>query len=38
MGRQARLAIEREFDLKVAGGRFWAVYKELLWNPKEAAA
>jgi glycosyltransferase involved in cell wall biosynthesis len=38
MGRQARLAVEHEFDLKVAGGRLWAIYKELLWNRKEAAA
>jgi glycosyltransferase involved in cell wall biosynthesis len=38
MGRGARLAVEREFDLKVAGRRFWAVYSELLSDCKEAAA
>jgi glycosyltransferase involved in cell wall biosynthesis len=38
MGHQARLAIEREFDLGVAGGRLWAVYQELLGNRQEAAA
>jgi glycosyltransferase involved in cell wall biosynthesis len=38
MGRQARLAVEQEFDLKVAGARLWAVYEVLLSAHKEAAA
>jgi glycosyltransferase involved in cell wall biosynthesis len=38
MGRQARLAVEQEFDLKVAGARLWAVYEALLSEREEAAA
>lgn len=38
MGQRARLAVEREFDLEVAGARFWSVYQELLSDRKEAAA
>lgn len=38
MGRQARLAVEREFDLKVAGAKLWAVYEDLLRGYEEAAA
>jgi len=38
MGRQARLAVEHEFDLKVAGARFWAVYKDLISGCEEVAA
>ena len=28
MGRQARLAVEQEFDLKVAGAKLWALLPE----------
>lgn len=38
MGRRARRAVDREFDLRVAGARFWAVYQELLSRREEAAA
>lgn len=38
MGRQARMAVEQEFDLKVAGARLWAVYEDLLSSHEEAAA
>jgi len=38
MGRQARLAVEQEFDLKVAGAKFWAVYKALIARYEEVAA
>jgi glycosyltransferase involved in cell wall biosynthesis len=38
MGRQARLAVEQEFDLKVAGARFWAVYRSLIPGCEGVAA
>jgi glycosyltransferase involved in cell wall biosynthesis len=38
MGKQARLAVEREFDLKVAGAQLCAVYDELIGQAREAAA
>jgi glycosyltransferase involved in cell wall biosynthesis len=38
MGRQARLAVEREYDLVVAGGRLLALYEELINHAREAAA
>jgi hypothetical protein len=38
MGRQARLAIETEFDLKVAGGKLWALYQALISGTREIAA
>jgi glycosyltransferase involved in cell wall biosynthesis len=38
MGRQARLAIEEEFDLTVAGAKFWAVYTDLITGSEEVAA
>ena len=38
MGRQARLAVEQEFDLKIAGAKLWAVYEALFSAYAEAAA
>lgn len=38
MGRQARLAVEREFDYRVVGARLVAVYEELITQSQEVAA
>ncbi|MEO6809436.1 MAG: glycosyltransferase family 4 protein, partial [Isosphaeraceae bacterium] len=38
IGRNAREAVERDFDLKVAGARFLAVYEELIASAEEMAA
>jgi glycosyltransferase involved in cell wall biosynthesis len=38
MGRQARLAVEREFDLKVVGAKLVAAYEELISPAQELAA
>jgi glycosyltransferase involved in cell wall biosynthesis len=38
MGRQARLDVEEEFDLKVAGAKFWTVYRDLISGREEVAA
>jgi glycosyltransferase involved in cell wall biosynthesis len=38
MGRQARMAVEQEFDLKVAGAKLWAVYEALISGVEEVAA
>jgi glycosyltransferase involved in cell wall biosynthesis len=38
MGWQARLAVEQQYDLKVAGAKLWAVYESLLSEYMEVAA
>ncbi len=38
MGRQARLAVEREYDLGIVGARLVAVYEELISQTRELAA
>lgn len=38
MGRMARIAVEREFDLTIAGARLHALYEELITRAREVAA
>jgi glycosyltransferase involved in cell wall biosynthesis len=38
MGQQARLAVEQEFDLNVAGAKLWSVYESLIPGSEEVAA
>jgi glycosyltransferase involved in cell wall biosynthesis len=38
MGQNARMAVEREFDLKISGARLHALYEDLITHAQEVAA